>query len=113
MVVLAIGSSRFHGAGDVVPARGPRGTTQRGSATAVQRPHPSQGGTGSWFRSLTRDDLGLPGVVLRRRPVAGEDLVQPSEGLVIQAHVECSDSTVELFLRAGTNDRGGDGGLVQ
>src|ERR1700742_3081007 len=57
--------------------------------------------------------VSLPGVVLWCRAVAGEDLVQPGQRLLVQPHVQGPDGVVEVLLDTRADDRGRDGGLVQ
>ena len=54
-----------------------------------------------------------PGVVLGCRLVAGEDLVELGEGLVVELDLERAQRPVELLDRARADDRGGDGGPGQ
>jgi MFS family permease len=55
----------------------------------------------------------LPGVVLRGRAMAREDLVEPGERLLVQRDVQRPNGRVELLAGAGADDRGRDCGLVQ
>src|SRR5689334_19664272 len=48
---------------------------------------------------------GSPGVVLGRRAVAREDLVEARERCVVEVDVECTQSAVELLLGARADDR--------
>src|SRR5690606_38670002 len=54
-----------------------------------------------------------PGVVLRGRPVAREDLVQPVQGGLVQGDVDRAQGAVELLLHPRADDRRGYRGLVQ
>src|SRR3954471_930077 len=56
---------------------------------------------------------GLPGVFDGRRLVAGEDVVEPAQGVLVERHAERSQRALELLHRAGADDRRGDAGLLQ
>ena len=55
----------------------------------------------------------LPGVVLGSRTVAGEDLVESGEGLLVQGDLQRPQRPGQLLQRPRPDDRGGDRGLVQ
>ena len=89
---------------DAAPALGRRRRTWRTLPAATD----AGPRTGLTARTRTTGDGGLPGVILGGGLVAGEELVELGQDLVVQGDVDRIEGTIELLDGAWPDDGSGD-----